>query len=249
MMENSYIRNDGSTYQKLEVVAAELYLFFLPFRQITQLSFLKTIVGASVDWFPSIFHGIGLLLWLISANGTFNIHDEKRGLFRYALALVIYLNVSSFIMAIIMQLTYGNQGSENAFQGVMGMELYFFQYFLMFLYNYRVFQIISIDRLKKILGWCCRTLLVIGYFQILVMNGIGGELYNKLNIFGFLSSSLPKVCLTGSEGASAGCIMSLFVFPYLYSRIVSLFSGIAISHLFIVISFTVLMMGHTFSQR
>ena len=221
-MDTTYIKSDGSTTDKLEIRIAELYLFLLPVRQMTQLSFLRDIVGASATWLPSVFHAIGLLLWIINSSGRFDIVEEKRGLVRHALALVVYLNLSSVVMAVVMQLTYGNHGVENAFQGIIGMELYFFQYFLMFLYNYHVFQIIPLNRIKKILLTCIRALLVLGYVQILVMNGIGGQIYDRLNIFGVLNSShkLPKLCLTGSEGASAGGMIAIFIFPLLYSQII-----------------------------
>ena len=54
-------------------------------------------------------------------------------------------------MAVVIQTIYGNQGSENAFQGIAGMLVYFTQYLLMFLYNYRVFQLLSVDELKAVI--------------------------------------------------------------------------------------------------
>ena len=53
------------------------------------------------------------------------------------------------------------------------------------------------------------------------MNGIGITVYDTVvNIVGGINSSsmLPKLCLTGSEGAAAGSIMSIYIFPYLLAR-------------------------------
>ena len=221
-MEYKYIRNNDSIGEKTEVFIAELYLFSLPFRQINLFSFLKSIIGSCAEWLPFGFHVIGMLLWVLNKGGRIEIQKEKRRLINSAFLLMTFLNVSSIIMAINMQMIYGNLGDDNAFKGIAGMCIYFAQYFFMFLYNYRVFELVSIQKIKKILSWCCRVLLIIGFLQVLVINGIGIQIYDRLVFLGNINDSnhLFKLCLTGTEGASAGCIISIFVFPYLISQII-----------------------------
>lgn len=209
----------GNTYiDRFERLIAILYCCALPYRLLVQLSVLKNIFGVCANYSSFLFHVIGILLWIYNENGTPCL-GRKRHLIANAGYLVLYLNTSSLIMACFIQAVYGNHGSENAFQGVFGMIVYFLQYFLMFIYNYRVFQLVSLENIRKILHINCICLLVIGYMQILVMNNIGGSLYDTLNVFKILNDSthLPKLCLTGTEGATAGQILGVFVFPFLYS--------------------------------
>lgn len=220
-MEYTYIKSKNTT-GTLETIVGELYIFTLPFRQVKQFSFLNSFVGSCANWLPFVFHCIGILLWIINNNGRIEIHSEKKRLIKHAFFLMIFLNISSAIMSVIMQMIYGNHGTESAYQGIIGMCLYFAQYFFMFLYNYHIFEILSIERIKKILCYDCRILLFIAYFQIFVMNGIGAGIYDKLNFLGILNNSkdLPKLCLTGTEGASAGSLIAVFVFPFLLSKVI-----------------------------
>lgn len=222
-MSSRYIKENNTRLNnmRLEIMIAKLYCICLPFRMITQLSFLKNYVGACANYIPFIFHIIGILLWIVNTNAKIDF-PEKNDLATFTIKLMIWLNCSSIVMAIVIQSIYGNQGGENAFQGIVGMLLYFFQYALMFLYNYRVFTLLSLKELNKVLHIDCYALLIIGYMQVLVMNGIGSSIYNAINIFGIVNSSsqLPKLCLTGNEGASAGCIIGVFVIPFLLSHII-----------------------------
>lgn len=222
-MESCYIKDYSygrNRLDDLERKIAQLYCFSLPFRMITQLSFLKSVFGVCANYIPFIFHVLGMILWVVNEKGKIKI-ERKEALTGHAIKLTVWLNLSSIVMAFVIQTFYGNQGSENAFQGIAGMLVYFTQYLLMFLYNYRVFRLISIDELNKILHIDCLVLLAIGYMQVLVMNGIGAKIYDSINIFGVMNSSerLSKLSLSGAEGATAGCIIGVFVLPYLFSRI------------------------------
>lgn len=204
-----------------EMTIAKLYVFFLPFRMIVQLSFLKNIFGVCANNFSFVFHIIGLFIWIINEHGQISFGNKSK-LIRSAGRLVLYLNMSSIFMACLMQFIYGNHGSENAFQGIAGMIVYFFQYFFMFVYNYRVFRLLSVDCLDIIISRTCLVIFVIGIIQVFVQLGIGSSLYDSLNVLGIVNSSskLSKISLTGSEGASAGGIISIFVMPYLMSKII-----------------------------
>lgn len=221
---NDYISSENMiNTNSIEILIAKLYVFFLPFRLFTQLSVLKNIVGVCANYMPIVFHVLGLLMWVINEHGRLSFNSEENtytlrtGAFTY-----LWLTISSIIMSCVIQAIYGNHGDESAFSGISGMIIYFLQYLFIFIYNIRVFALLNLDDLNRILHKVCIVLLIIGYFQVLVMNGIGGGVYDALNIFGNLNPStyLPKLCLTGAEGATAGCIIGVFVFPYLISRII-----------------------------
>lgn len=219
-MQSKYIKNNNNGSHIIEITIAKLYCLSLPLRMFSQLSFLQNIFWGCAKHLPFIFHIIGLLLWLVNEGGKPRCEGKEK-LAGQAIKLVIWLNISSIIMAVVIQAIYGNHGSENAFQGIAGMLVYFTQYLFMFLYNYRVFQLLSIDELNKLLHIDCLILLVIGYMQVLVMNGIGAGIYDRINVLGitFPSTYLSKLCLTASEGANAGSLICIFVFPYLFSNI------------------------------
>ena len=205
----------------VEVIVAKLYCLTLPIRMIYQLSFLKGIFGVCANYLPFVFHAIGLLLWFDNENGQIQI-DRKNGLVKHAAGLLVYLNLSSLLMAFVIQAIYGDWGTESAFRGIAGMMVYFTQYLLMFLYNYRVFQLLPLDELNKLIHIDCLVLLGIGFFQVVVINGIGAGVYDRLNFFMILNEShkLGKLSLTGIEGSTAGCIIGTFVLPYLLSQII-----------------------------
>lgn len=215
-----------STYKlnmfEIEQVIAQIYIYLLPFRMISQFAFIKNLVGVCALYIDFIFHMIGLMLWICNSKGNLKAESgENQYLINDFLKLIVWLNTSSIIMAFFIQSKYGNIGNENAFGGVIGMIIYFFQYALMLLYNMRVLTILEKEKIHLIFHRLCTVLLIIGYTQVLVMNGIGGGIYDRLNFMGILnnSSHLPKLCLTGSEGASAGSIISILVMPVLLSDI------------------------------
>ena len=204
-----------------EINLAKLYVFLLPFRMFTPFLFLEKLLGPIVDYADALLHIIGLMVWAINEGG-FYISSSNRPLFNKIRNSIFYLNFSSFVMAFVMLAGYGYCNGVSPFRGILPQTLFYFQYILIFLYNIRVFSILSYNEIVSILKSTCRTLLVIGYIQVAVMNGIGTALYDTIaNTIGGTnpSSLLPKLCLTGSEGASAGSLLGIFVIPFVLSRI------------------------------
>lgn len=220
---NPCVEDHHVSYMRIEIFIAKLYLYLLPIRMLTQLSFMQAVFKGAAVYLDIIFHGIGILLVLYRCRGKIRIRREASArIVLSAFCLVVYLNLSSFFMACIIQFTYGNHGGESAFSGILGMLIYFSQYALMFAYNREIFRMISKDELRRIISRLCIALLILGYVQLATMlwGGVFSVIYNRLNILGVLySAPMPKLCLTGSEGASAGSIISCFVMPFLYGNI------------------------------
>lgn len=203
-----------------EIKIAKLYLFFLPFRMIMPLVWMQDFIGPLANSFDLVFHIYGLLLWS-SNEGGFFYSASNRSLFGTIKGSIVLLNLSSMFMSIVMFTSYGNLHGASPFFAIIPMMLFYFQYLFMFLYNIRVFSILDYGTIVKQIKKSCRVLLCLAYIQIAVMMGIGGGLYDAIvSVIGGFNTSdrLPKLCLTVSEGAAAGSLMGVFVFPFLFGR-------------------------------
>lgn len=203
----------------LEIKVARWYLLLLPFRLIAPLFFLETILGPLVDYLDAVLNIIGLILWLKNRKG-FYICSINRPLFSTLKNSIIYLNLSSVFMAGVMFSIYGEHNGKSPFLAIIPMMLFYSQYLLMFLYNIRIFQILNYQSIVDCIKKSCWALLALAYFQVLAMVGGLMPIYLVFaKIIGGLSPVLPKLCLTGLEGAAAGSLLGVFVFPFLFARI------------------------------
>lgn len=207
------------TLKSLEVKVAKWYLVLLPVRIITPLMFLQSIAGPLFDYIDSVIMLWGLYLW-VKNGGRLSIPNHNKSLYSTIKGSICYLNISSVIMAVVMYATYGNYRGDSPFTAIIPMMLFYFQYLLMFTYNIRVFQILDYSTITGCIKKSTRFLLVIAYFQVLAMVGGLMPVYTLFaNFIGGFSPVLPKLCLTGLEGAAAGSLMGVFVFPFLFARI------------------------------
>lgn len=198
---------------------AKWYLILLPFRLITPLLFLQDFLGPLVDYLDAVLNVFGLLLWM-SKDSRFSIPSNNISLYSTIKRSIIYLNCSSLIMAGVMLALYGEHNGENPFIAIIPMMLFYFQYLLMFLYNIRVFQLLNYKTVVDCIKKSCWILLGVAYFQVLAMTaGLMPVYVSFAKVVGGFSTILPKLCLTGSEGAAAGSLLGVFVFPFIFSRI------------------------------
>lgn len=209
--------------EKISIFVARIYLYLLPIKMISQLSLLRTYFGVCATYFDFFLHLIGLFLLAINSKGIIHIRNDKASkLFHYFVIMIVSFNLSSVIMAVIIQHKYGNIGNESAFDGIAGMLIYFTQYALILFYNKEIFKKMSIDEIIKIINRVVMFLFILGYIQIIVINfgGIFAIIYDKMDLLNVLSDSdMSKLCLTGSEGAAAGTIIATFILPFILSRI------------------------------
>lgn len=210
---------------KLQIAVAKAYIFLLPVRMILPLIFTQNYVGACATYFDLFLHLLGLALIVIAKRGVFQIgRDKTSKLFQYFALMFICFGISSLIMSVVMQTTYGSIGNQTAYSAVFNMNVYFTQYLIIVFYNKEIFSMLSVDDISKIFGKLMVCFLVLGYIQLAVINlgGFVGRLYNTMDIFHILRDSpLSKLPLTGSEGASGGCLIGILILPYLFSRILT----------------------------
>lgn len=213
---------DEVKYSKFTIFIAKAYILLLTVRMISPLAFLNEFLISAATYFDLVLHIFGLILIVVDTRGKITIRNDRetRLLGLFALMVVFY-NLSSLMMACIMQYTYGNIGNESAFSGILGQVVYWFQYLFIFVYNKQIFKMITHRELERLFTIMTVGLLILGYIQIAAMNIPEFKtIYAKLDVFNVLNQQLPKLCLTGAEGASAGGLIGVLVLPFLLSGIV-----------------------------
>ena len=209
---------------KLQRAIAKAYIFLLTFRMVSPFMFAQSIVGPCARSTDLILHLIGLSLIAVGGRERVNRgSEEQKRLLRFFIGMIIWFNISSFIMAAFIQAKYGNIGSDNAFGAVFYMAIYFLQYMFMVIYNREIFMLISKAEILSVLGKSITALLILGYIQLAVINSGGAlnDIYDRLDFLDVLipAGIMSKLSLTGSEGASAGTIIATLIMPYYFSKI------------------------------
>lgn len=213
-----------SSYVALERVIAHAYVLCLTFRMLLPFRpFMASFHGAA-NYLDFILHLLGITIYLFANHGQIEFYyDLRTCTFLTVLKTIIWLNISSLLMAAIIQHQYGDYAGESAFSGIIGMEIYFFQYALMIAYNMRVFSLFSREELANMLDRLCAFLLLLGWYQMFMyrFGGIFVDIMERVDFCGILHPDLTmwKLSLTGSEGASAGVITGVLVVPWLLTRI------------------------------
>lgn len=216
--------NEKIYYIKLELIIAKIYLFLLPIRMINIFSIFTIYLKDIAKYFDFLICVLGLILIIIrtaitkkATNGS-----KKEKLFNLFVFMITVFNISSLLMAFIIDSKYGTYAGESSYSAVIKMALIFIQYITMIFYNKEIFKLLGIDKIKKILSKTMVFLLIIGYIQLLILIGGGGieNLYNKLDIFDIFVDNISamKMPLTESEGALSGGLISIFILPFLASN-------------------------------
>ncbi len=222
MNVNAYIDSPAGEFEKK---IAKLYIFLLTLNMIGPLTFTQTFFHAAAAKTDFVLHVIGIYLILRRNHWNIRFTDSSESrLLKFFAGVVLLLNVSSLVMACVMQSSYGSIGSDTAFSAISGMIIYWFQYVFIFWYNKEIFSFLTKEEIVKVLQAEMWALLVLSYIQLAAMNiGAVGSIYDKLDIFSVFVDKriMTKVSLTGTEGASAGGIISILVMPFLLSCILN----------------------------
>ena len=209
---------------KLEKQIFKIYLILLPF--YTFNSFFTDIFRSFANSVAYVIQGIGVSI-LIFRYKKVNIKLNK--FIRYFIGSIIVLNVSSFLMSIILYEELGVYLGKNTYTAIIPNILFYTQFIITIIYNY-----VSISRYKFIvveesLEKIIKMVAIVGYIQLTILltgNSFICMLYDKLNIFNLLRSSeyilkIDRISLTTFEPSTAGILMGILIIPYILSNIIN----------------------------
>lgn len=220
------MNNEKIYYMKLELIIAKLYIFLLPIRMINIFLPFTVYFKDCAKYLDFLLGMLGLLLIIMRSMVTRKLSNGsiKENLFRFFVLMITIFNITSFLMAIVIDNRYGIYAGESSYSAVLKMALIFIQYILMVFYNKEIFKLLGGTKIKEIISKSISLLLVVGYIQLLIMIGCTSleALCNKIDILDIFEDSIAtlKMPLTESEGALAGDLIAIFVLPFLASNVI-----------------------------
>ena len=230
---------------KLQKFVFKLYLFMLPFMMLFPIfipvrDFFSSAASIQNNFFVLI---IGLILLFMTNKGV--LLFPKNSLVVSGIKLCVILNVISFITSVILFIPFGELNGENTLKASFPNIIYMFLTATTFYYNAMMFQIVEKKTIIKILNFLSVILLFIGILQLLLIKFPGiTKIYDIINFANILVDSsflhsMGRICFSGSEPASVGCIVTIFILPYLLSQVLhtKIFTYKLCSLLFVVLCF------------
>lgn len=214
--------------QELERTVAKLYVFCLPIRMITPLTFLQKYVGGCALNFDFVFHTLGLLLWFAN-GGKIIVKKETKQLWTFFIFIVASYTILNIWNATVYHDMLGVAFGEDTYRATIGSILYWIHYALIITYNLRVFQLLGTNKIWKLLDKLSFVMAIIGYCQIFVIvtrNTMICKIYDLLasDILFLPSSYLLKenrITLTTTEPAHAGYIIARLILPLLLMYVIT----------------------------
>lgn len=209
--------------KKLEKIIFQIYIFVLPIMMLEPFRGIKEAIGALAVNNNFFLFLVGMTLIIIDILvRKKNFKTNK--LLNYLFLMILCLNFSTIIMAIILNQKLGYLHGEDTYSATIGMIILYFQVFFIFYYNYRGFQLVSIKDVERIFKYIISYTLIVGYFQITMIHfPLISGIYDFFNILGAVRESsfiltINRISLTGSEPSSTGAVISLIIFPYLLAK-------------------------------
>ena len=230
---------------KIQRLIFEIYIFLLPFMILVPFfiwfrNIFSPVAAIQNNFFILI---IGLVLFLLYNKGK--IPFPKNSLVVSGIKLCIVLNIISFIISLVLYIPFGELHGENTLKASFPNIIYMFLTATTFYYNAMMFQIVEKKTIIKILNFLSIILLFIGFLQLLVIKFPNiSKIYDIINFTNIIRDSYfllkdGRICFSGSEPASVGCIVTIFILPYLLSQVLytRIFKYKLYSLLFIVLCF------------
>ncbi|MCX8128917.1 MAG: O-antigen ligase family protein [Clostridia bacterium] len=201
---------------KIERVIILLYIVFLP---VTNITFLKDKIYTAGNSLSFYVHILGMVLMVFSCIKAKRLNLDYR--IKMSVYILTILNISSLLMAVVLHENLGVLIGRDTYKAVFPYLIYYSQYILIIIYNSYIFNEVG---MKKIVRWIMFSfilLLIYGYIQLLLMRVNIGILNLAMS---FLENvDIPyvldrgKINLTSTEASKAGCLLSVYVFPLLFS--------------------------------
>ena len=213
------------SYSKFEKIIATIYLYCIIFRMISIFEAVTSRFGEVASFFDVLLNMFGLAVAFVNTRGRLQLGNSgQRRLFLCLILLVLYLNASSFIMACVIQCLYGSYAGETAFSGILGMEIYFFQYVFIIGYNMYISKMFCKEEIYKILDRLNIFLLLLGYYNVLIVmyGGAFKQILMRIDVLGVLyyetDSVIERAVLTANEPSNAAEMVCILIVPYLIAQ-------------------------------
>ncbi len=209
---------------KIQSLIFKIYILMLPWMLFPFLVPIKNLFSASASISNNFFILIIGLIFLVLFNKG-KLPFPKKSLVISGIKLCVFLNIISFFTSLVLYVPFGELNGENTLKASFPSIIYMFLTAIVFYYNATMFQIVEKRIIIKILNFLSIILLLIGLLQVLVLNVPGiAKIYDILNFMDILRDSyriqsMWRICFSGSEPASVGCIVTIFILPYLLSQI------------------------------
>lgn len=204
----------------------KLYLFLLPFMALPGVSHLRKAIAPNSPISNNlILLLLGLFLFALFQRGRFPF--PKKALVIEGVYLCYLLNIICFITSLVLFIPFGTLNGENTLRASFPSIIFMFLTAATFYYNAMMFQRITKEEIERIFDWLVLIVLGVGFFQLAVLKIPGvATLYDLINFSGILVDSsflqrMGRICFTGSEPSSAGDIVTVFLLPYIYSKILT----------------------------
>lgn len=211
-------------YANLEKIIATLYIVLLPLRMPSSLAGVASLFSACAIYFDFFLHILGFVLMLISTHGKLQTNQYANMFVK----LVVFFELISLIMAFVFYSKLGTVDGDDTFIAIFGPAIYYIHYLVIMFYNIYIFGMFTKEELSKIIDKLIIWTLILGYVQLLICNGVGivASVYDRINFLGVFRpasyiTNISRIPISGAEPASAGCLIGIFVFPYLMSKIIS----------------------------
>ncbi|BBI31790.1 O-antigen ligase family protein [Cohnella abietis] len=197
------------------------YLLLLPFNSGLLRESLHSL-SSSVSFIPHLL-GIGLMAILIYSKKR---EYRPSDIVKKMIIIILLLNLSSLIMAIIQFKDLGTVFGRNTIVAATPHIMYYLQIMLAIVYNDYILNQIEIKKVLRVILTSFSVVLAIGYVQILSILSGGGIANSILELLGRLFftdevyvARAAKLNLMTPEASTAGAQMAVFIFPLLLALI------------------------------
>jgi hypothetical protein len=197
------------------------YLLVLPFNSGFFRETLH-ILSFSASFLPHIIGLMMMLFLLIARKRTY----KPSGLVIKLAFILVALNLSSLIMAIVQYQELGVLFGRNTITAVTPQIVYYFQILFVLIYNDYILTQIELKKVMRIVLVSFGLLFAIGYAQIISITtslGVVNTMLEAINGLFFFDSvyvfDIHKINLMTMEASTAGAQISIFILPLLLALI------------------------------
>jgi hypothetical protein len=201
-----------------------LYIYLLPISLLPIFRVIRDYFSPSASIQNSFFIMIlGLLVLLLKKRSSFVIRNS---FMIKTLLFIIFLSISTFFMSLLLYPKLGVLYGENTFTATLSSYFYLFLIIIVFYYNSKGSNFLSVHDLDKIFKRIALFMIFIGYVQILIILRVKyiAEVYDLVDIMDVFRDSqyilnINRIPLSGREPASVAIILGCFILPFLLSKI------------------------------